>query len=135
MVLPLCVKLWQRHAAEIVGSAKAKVALCHEILTQAWQTTSVVPPAFVCGAMACVFLPTEALLRLAPVDLERAKQLKFLKKFVHDELLERFAVEVPVFVWRGELAVRVSVPSYVQKEHIEKLAAVVLQLTRGLSRL
>merc|ERR1711971_469317 len=125
VVLPLCISLWQRHKIMLLQSAKENAARCHETLRRAWGTESVVPPAFTQGAMACVFLPTEELIKFASKGLDRAKQLKYLKKWVHDELLESHDVEVPVFIWRGRLAVRVSAPIYIKEEHIEGLATAV----------
>ena len=143
VVQPFCISLWRKHSVEILQSARENVIRCHNTLRRAWGTESVVAPPFAQGAMACVFLPTDALIKFAPNGLETSKQLKCLKKWVHDELLENYDVEVrnsaessplsvcvkvPVFVWRGGLAVRVSVPIYIRQEHIEGLANAVVHL-------
>jgi len=114
LVLPLCVGLWRANADNILREAAANVELCHLVLPKAWGTRSLVPPALAQGAMACVLLPTERLQR----SFARMP-LTVLKKYVHDELLSRWQVEVPVFVWRGELAVRVSVPGYILRAHLQ----------------
>ncbi len=57
-----------------------------------------------------------------------AATLKAAKAHVNTLLWTQHGIEVPVFVWRGELAVRISVPSYVSMQDIHRLACAVLEI-------
>jgi len=77
-------------------------------------------------------LPTAQLLARAPgLRGDHAAKLSRLKVLVNVRLWAESAVEVPVFVCDGQLAVRVSLPLYVTASHISKLAEGVLALLRG----
>jgi hypothetical protein len=53
---------------------------------------------------------------------------KVLKTYVNEILWQNFGIEVPVFLWRGELAMRISLPVYVSMEDLHQLCRVVLHL-------
>ena len=52
----------------------------------------------------------------------------YLKRALNAELWARYQIEVPVFVFRDELAVRVSTPLYVTLSHLEHLENAILEL-------
>ena len=149
VVLHACVELarrleepFQRHRAEMVPFTV-------RALRDACGTGDGAPdiiPAERCAAMATVRMPTARMMRvlLQPSDpsgrsLDGAvSAIKLTKGVLKERLLTEFGIEVPVFVFRGELFLRVSLPLYVQRPAITRLAqalSTLLAAGPGTSRL
>jgi hypothetical protein len=83
-----------------------------------------------------VTLPTERLLAALAADIpptvrtnaDATSTLKAAKAHLNAVLWMQHGIEVPVFVWRGQLAVRISVPSYVSLQDIHRLGRAVLEI-------
>ena len=141
VVLAACVEVtrrqearFQRHRDEMVPYTLATLREACGTTVQHASAPDLVP-ATLCASMATVRLPTTRIVRalssLAPGpdrSLGGARAVKWAKTALNKQLLVGHGIEVPVFVFRGELYLRVSLPLYVGRSAIARLAAALSSL-------
>lgn len=139
VTLPLCFALARTTTHALLDHAKMLKQKAVTLLKKLWGLTDSECHIWTAcdtdeaKSIPVLSLPLPTQLLLDSVSSERCgdeqAKLKYLKRYVNSTLWERFAIECPVFIWQqATLAVRISLPLYVQLQDVEALGKAVLRL-------